>query len=121
MSKYGRPTEGGIFDLAAIDTELRAGDTYIRDGHTAHTLLREDDLRIVVVVMKAGAQMAEHSVNQTCTIHGLSGHVQLKLPSGMTDVHPGQLLILERGTPHDVEAVSESAFLLTFGWPATSK
>ncbi len=120
MSKYGRPTPEGIFDLAAVDSELRASEAYIRNGHTAHTLVREDDLRIVAVVMKAGACMAEHHAKETATVHGLSGHVRLRLPETTTDVGPGQLLVLERGIQHDVEAIVDSAFLLTLGWSAGS-
>jgi quercetin dioxygenase-like cupin family protein len=118
MSKYGRPAHGGAFDLVKIAAELRTADEYAREGHTAHTLLREDDLRIVVVVMKAGARMGEHRAQETAAIHGLSGHVRLHLPDEAMDVRAGHLLVLERGLHHDVEAVVESAFLLTLGWQA---
>jgi quercetin dioxygenase-like cupin family protein len=122
MSKHGRPTHGGKFDLAAIDSELRGSDAYTREGHTAHTLVREDDLRIVVIVMKAGARMAKHRADETASIHGLSGHVRLHLPDDeTTDVHAGQLLVLERGVQHDVEAVLDSALVLTLGWPPAGK
>jgi quercetin dioxygenase-like cupin family protein len=116
MSKYGRPTHGGLFDLAGIAAELRTSEAYAREGHAAHTLLREDDLRMVVVVMKAGARMAEHRAQETAAIHGLSGHVRLHLPDETTDVRASQLLVLGRGIQHDVEAVLDSALLLTLGW-----
>lgn len=121
MSKYGRPPHGGLFDLTAIASELRTADAYAREGHTAHTLLREDDLRIVVVVMKAGARMAEHRARETAAIHGLDGHVRLHLPGTTTDVRVGELLVLEPGLQHDVEAVLDSAFLLTLGWPPEAR
>jgi quercetin dioxygenase-like cupin family protein len=105
-----------IFDLAAIDAELRKEDGYQRDGHTARTLVREPDLRIVLVVMRADARMAEHRVDQTASIHVLGGHVRLRLPDKLVELAAGQLLVMERDLQHDVEAVSESAFLLTLGW-----
>ncbi len=98
MSKYGTPTHGGMFDPAAIASELRAADAYAREGHTARTLLREDDLRIVVIAMKAGARMGEHQANETAAIHALSGHVRLHLPDETTDVRAGQLLVLARNS-----------------------
>jgi quercetin dioxygenase-like cupin family protein len=106
------------FDLTAIDAEMRGEDAYRRDGHTARTLVREDDLRIVLIVMRAGARMAEHQANETASIHALSGRVRLRLLDHDTDLPAGRLLVLERGLRHDVEALAESALLLTLGWQA---
>jgi hypothetical protein len=39
MTKPAAITDGAVFDLAAIDRELRSDDGYRRDGHTARTLL----------------------------------------------------------------------------------
>jgi hypothetical protein len=33
------------------------------------------------------------------------------------DLPAGHMLALERGLPHDVEALEDSAFLLTIAWP----
>ena len=117
MTKYGTPTHGGRFDLGVIDCELRASEAYAREGHTARTLSREDDLRVVLIAMKAGARMNEHRAQQTSAIQVISGHVRLLLANETTDVRSGQLLVLERGVQHDVEAVLDSALLLTLGWP----
>lgn len=105
-----------LFDLVAVTSELRTEGAYLREGHTARTLVREDTLRIVLVVMKAGARMAEHRVDETATVHTLRGHVRLQLPTGTADLPDGQLLVLAPGQQHDVEAVVDSAFLLTLGW-----
>lgn len=104
------------FDLTATVTELRTASAYLRDGHTARTLLREGDLRVVLVAMSAGARIAEHRAKATGSVQALTGHVRLRLPDGLADVTAGQLLVLERGVSHDVEAVVDSAFVLTLGW-----
>jgi len=109
-------TEPAVFDIAEVDAEMRRSDAYGREGHTARTLAREADLRIVLVVMKAGARIAEHSAKDTASVHALRGHVRLRLPDRVADLPAGRLLVLERSVPHDVEAVEESAFLLTLGW-----
>jgi quercetin dioxygenase-like cupin family protein len=95
---------------------MRGEDAYRREGHTARTLVREEDMRIVLVVMSAGARIKEHRANETVSIQALRGQVRLRLPDRTADLPAGRLLVLERGLPHDVEAVSESAFLLTLGW-----
>lgn len=118
MTKPVATSEAAIFDIATIEAEMRREDAYVREGHTARTLVREPDLRIVLVVMKAGARMAEHRAKDTASIHALAGHVRLRLPETVADLPAGRLLVLERGLLHDVEAVEESSFLLTLGWEA---
>src|SRR5574338_117229 len=107
---------GAIFDIAVIDAEMRREDAYQRDGHTARTLVRERDLRIVLVVMRAGARIAEHRANATTSVHSLSGHIRLRVADREVDLRPGRVLVLDTGRSHDVEALEESAFLLTLGW-----
>lgn len=110
------PPRESLFDLAALDAELRTEDAYQRDGHTARTLVREPDLRLVLIVMKAGGRMAKHRVDQTASVHALSGHARLHLPDGVADLSAGLLLVIDRDVEHDVEAVADSTLLLTFGW-----
>lgn len=117
MSKPESTAGGVVFDLVTTDRDMRTEDAYVREGHTARTLTREHDLRIVLVVMKAASRIAEHRANETASIHALSGHLRLHLPNRLVELHAGELLVLERGLRHDVEAVDDSSFLLTLGWP----
>ena len=116
MTKPTHPGGGATFDLAAAEHEMRREDAYLRGGHTARTLVREPDLRIVLVVMKGGARMAEHRAEETASVHALSGHVRLRLPDKTVELPSGSLLVLEKDLRHDVEAIDECAFLLTLGW-----
>ncbi len=118
MSRPQQTQQGAVFDLAAIDAEMRREAAYEREGHTARTLVREEDMRVVLVVMRAGGRIAEHRAKDTASVQTLSGHVRLRLPDGVIDLPAGRLLVLERDLRHDVEAAEESAFLLTLGWHA---
>jgi quercetin dioxygenase-like cupin family protein len=104
------------FDLATAERELRQEGNYARNGHAARTLALQPDLRIVLNVMRTDSRIAKHRVDQTASIHALSGHLRLQLESKTLELSAGQLLVLEAGVPHDVEAVTESTFLLTLGW-----
>ena len=105
-----------LVDLAALDAELRKLDAYQREGHTARTVVREPDLRVVFIVLRAGARIASHRVDQKAAVHALSGHVRLRLPDAVADLTAGRLLVLERDLAHDVEALTDSAIVLTLGW-----
>lgn len=78
--------------------------------------MREPDLRVVFVAMKAGGRIAEHRAQVTTSILVLSGHVRLGLPDRAIDLAAGQLFVLGRDLSHEVEAVVDSACLLTLGW-----
>lgn len=120
MPKPESADHGAIFDFATIDRELRRDDSYERNGHAARTLIREPDLRIVLIVVKAGARIAEHQANETAAIHALSGNLRVHLPSRAVDLTSGQLLVLAAGLRHDVSASEDSSFLLTLGWSGSA-
>jgi quercetin dioxygenase-like cupin family protein len=52
----------------------------------------------------------------TISVQTLAGHIRLRLPDRTADLPMGQLLVLDQGVRHDVEAVEDSAFLLTMSW-----
>jgi quercetin dioxygenase-like cupin family protein len=116
MHKPASVERGAEIDLAAIEAEVRLEEAYLRDGHSARTLVRQPDLRVVLLVLRAGTRIAEHRVLASASIHTLRGHLRLRLAERTVDVPAGRLLVLERELAHDVEALADSAVLLTLGW-----
>lgn len=117
---------GAIFDLATIEQELRGEEAYARDGHTARTLVREHDLRVVLIAMQADSRVAAHTVDETVSIQTLTGRLRVQLPrlagqrgDGFVELPIGRLLVLEPSIEHGIEAIGDSALLITFGWTAT--
>ena len=87
-------------------------------GHNARTLIKYDDFRVVLTALQASARVPTHKTEGRISIHVLSGHVQVKASERTFSLRPGGLLALDQGVPHDIEALEESAFLLTLAWPA---
>lgn len=116
MATPESPQHGVTFDLGAIVREMRQEEPYQREGHTARTLVKAPDLRLVLVAMKAGSRIAEHHASESASVHTISGRVQLRLPGRTVELPAGQILVLGRGLSHDVEAATDSAFVLTLGW-----
>lgn len=112
------PDHGATFDLEAVAEELRAEEQYVDEGQASRTLIRASDLRMVLVVLEAGKTISEHHAKATASVQTLSGHIRLQLPERSADVPAGQVLVMGAGLAHDVYAESDSAFLLTLGWPA---
>jgi quercetin dioxygenase-like cupin family protein len=104
------------FDLAAEIHRLKAETTW-STGHNARTLVKYDDLRVVLIALQANARMPEHKTEGRISVHLLSGHIQVKAAGRTFSLRSGGLLALDQGLPHDVEAMEESALLLTIAWP----
>src|SRR5262249_29454859 len=87
-------------------------------GMTSKTLLKTNDLRIVLIVLQAGARMNEHNSDGRISIQVLRGLIRTRVQEQVVDLSPGRLLALDRSIKHDVEAREDSAFLLTIAWPS---
>jgi quercetin dioxygenase-like cupin family protein len=89
-----------------------------QSGHNARTLFKKHDFRIVLITMEAAARMKEHHADGTISIQGLKGHIRVTVHGKSHDVRVGNLFTLAASIRHDVEAIDDSAFLLTISWPS---
>ena len=86
-------------------------------GQNAKTLVKYDDFRVVLTALKARARLPGHQTDGRIPIQTLAGHIQVRAEGRTFDLPTGSLLALDQGLAHDVEALEESAFLLTIAWP----
>ena len=102
------------FDFAAEIAQLRQEDSWKRGtGRSSKTLAKHPDFRIVLTLLQAGAHVKEHKTGGRISIQGVMGRMRLRVPERTVELTPGKLLVLDTEVPHDVEAVEDSAFLLT--------
>lgn len=116
--KHGGPaTEARVlsFDLPTELEQLRRQRNYQQSGPAGRTLVKEPDLRIVVMALRAGARLQEHHASGPISLQVIEGTVRVGLPNNSIELAIGQLLAVEPGIRHDVEAIEDSAFLLTIG------
>ncbi len=104
------------FDLTAEVHRLQAETTW-STGQNARTLVKYDNLRIVLTALRGKERIPEHKTEGRISIHVLSGQIQVKASGRTFSLRGGDLLALDRGMPHDVEALEDSAFLITIAWP----
>lgn len=106
------------FDLDHELELLRRETSWEREtGRSSKTLAKYPDFRIVLVGMKAGSHMNDHRAEARISIQALEGKILLHLPDqNRIELSAGQLMTLDCAVHHDVEALAESAFLLTIAW-----
>jgi quercetin dioxygenase-like cupin family protein len=51
------------------------------------------------------------------SVQTLAGHIRLWLPDRIVELRTGELLVLNQGISHSVQAEQDSAFLLTLASP----
>jgi quercetin dioxygenase-like cupin family protein len=102
--------------------KLKRAPSWEREsGRSSETLVKYDEFRIVLVRMKPGSYMSHHRAEGPISIQAIQGKIRVHLPDDrVEELEPGDLLTLDRCLEHDVEAVEESAFLLTIAWPETA-
>ncbi len=82
-------------------------------GASRKRLVRYPDFRISLNVLKAGTRIEEHHNPGRISVHTVAGHIRMRALGKTFDLPQGRMLILDRAVRHDVEAVEDSAFLLT--------
>jgi len=101
------------FDLGHEQEQLRLEESYRAGDRNARTLVKEAGLRVVLTVMRSGARLEEHKTSGPISIQTLTGHLRLRTLEETVELPVGHIVMLLGDVAHDVEAVEESAFLLT--------
>jgi hypothetical protein len=110
----------GRFDLPAMERDLRGDVALATEGHSAVTLIKYPDLRVVLLFFRAGGSLAQTSTDARISLQVLRGHLELRLPDGPVDIPAGHLVTLEGGTGFGVDSPTDSARLLTLSWPSAA-
>jgi len=85
-------------------------------GRSSRTLAKYPDFRAVLVAMKAGTSMEEHKAAGSISVHVLTGRVRLHTGDQHIEIPADHVVMLYSDLPHSVEALEDSAFLLTIAW-----
>lgn len=114
-----------IDDFASFDLTKEIADSQSKKpwtaGHFAKTLFKKADFRTVLIAMEPGSRMKEHHADGTISVHVLKGEIRFTVQGKVHTLPEGSLMTLSASIPHEVEAVKDSAFLLTISWPSNTE
>jgi uncharacterized protein (DUF2249 family)/quercetin dioxygenase-like cupin family protein len=79
----------------------------------AVVLVNEPDLRLVLLCLRAGQSVPEHSAAGSITVQAITGRATFYDGDGPCELLAGSLVRLEAGRPHRVEAHTDTALLVT--------
>lgn len=115
MPSIERPLSGDVlvFDLAEERSIARDPAILQRSGRNARTLLKEGPLRVTLVVLAPGGELAEHRASGPITIRPMEGRLTFTVDGQDHDIGPDELLTAAAGVPHRVRSEEGATFLLT--------
>ena len=113
-----RATSGPVLDLdlKTLAAQLRHEVAW-SDGRNSRTLVKHGDFRMILTVMKTGTRLHRHHARGTVLIQVLSGQIRARILEEIVEVPAGHALSLDPNLEHEIEAVDESALLITIAWP----
>lgn len=109
------PNLGGPGGIRVFDLHLEAMDLALATApeRSARTIARLETLRLTLMKLKAGSLVRQHKSKHQASIQTVSGRVVLHTSEGQADLPAGRIAVLERSTLHDIEALADSAILIT--------
>lgn len=120
----------GLRDARVAETQIPAIDLDIsheieqlrqcgkwQNGTSRKQLIRFRDFHISLTAMKADARIGLHMNSGRISVQTIEGHIRMRAGSQTFELPKGKVLVLDRAVPHDVEALADSAFLLTVAQP----
>ncbi len=110
-----RPGAGGIVALKIADeiAHLKSGPEWQSGDRHSTSLVKDDALNVMLMVLKKGARLHPHRTKGPVVVQVVSGSIQFSCESEQHLISAGEMVGLDRGVTHSVEALAESALLLT--------
>lgn len=101
------------FDIPAEIAQMRASEQWKASRRGAKTLAKNSDVRMVLVGLSAGLAIHEHRAEGPITVSIAEGKIRFKVGGEERILPRGTILTLGSGITHELEALEDSAFVVT--------
>lgn len=110
------PSPATELDLLSEIQQLHKEEAW-QKGTASKVLARYSDLRISLVAIKGDTSIGEHQNAGRVSIQTVTGHLRMHALGKVFDLPMGHVVVLDRAVKHSVDAMRDSAFLLTVTLP----
>ena len=100
------------FNLAAEVTRLREEKAWQEGRRNAITLRKGEGLNVVLLVMKEGDRLDEHSAPGPITLSVYEGRIRFSAANEDVEAEAGTVIACDAGVRHSVEALGAAVCLL---------
>ncbi len=123
VQRAGSANSLGSMPIASTELDLESEIAQLHrspewsTGIARTVLVQCPDLQITLRTMKAHTRIPEHHNPGRICVQTVQGRIRMHADGQVFDLPKGKMLVLDRTIVHDVEALEESAFLLTVAYP----
>jgi quercetin dioxygenase-like cupin family protein len=103
------------FPIMSMAEKLMKEATAATSGRASLTLAHGDEMTIVLVALKAGNTLEEHSAPAAATVITLSGNIIFTTSAEKITLEQGEAVSFTADILHAVHASEDSAFLIVIG------
>lgn len=100
-------------DLPLFMEQIKEEKSWKDGRRNAITVFKTNEMRIVLIALHEGSEMARHVADGIINVHVLEGRMQFKTDQQSVELAKGQMLVLHEEIFHSVKAIQETVFLLT--------
>lgn len=113
-------TQGHLLDapllsinIPAFIEQIKQEITWKESDRNTITVFKTNGMRIVLIALHKGAEMATHTAKGIISVQVLEGQIKFTTDAQTSALNRGHMLTLHEGIAHSVLAIEESVFLLT--------
>lgn len=101
------------FSIPDEIARIRSAPQWSASRKGSITLVKNDELRVVLVVLSKGMLLHEHEADGQIAVSVVQGSIRFEAGGDQRTISSGGLLTLRGGIRHAVEALEDSAFVIT--------
>src|SRR5271154_3051380 len=102
-------------DIRAEIARLKSEPAWAANDRHGSSLVKGDGINVALMMLKKGAKLQQHHTRAPITVQVIEGKINF-IASGKTQLATaGMVVALDRAIDHSVEALEESAIVLTVG------
>ena len=109
--------QGLSYDVASEAEALWRDLNRTSGGRAAKTLAKADNLRVVLIAVRAGTTLDPHAITGAASVHVLSGRVAVQVQGRARPVGSGTFVVLSDNLHEPIAAVEDALLLATVAWP----
>ena len=101
------------FAIAEEISKIKADEGSTKQGKRSAVLAKNEHVRIVLAVLARGEVLEEHATEGQITVTVVQGAIGFDALNQRVRLNAGGLLTLQPRIPHSVEALEDTAFVIT--------
>ena len=106
------------FGIAEEISRIKADQRSTNKRKRSAVLAKNEHVRIVLAVLSRGEALQEHETEGQITVTVVQGAISFNALNERRNLGAGDLLTLQAGIRHSVEALEDSAFVITVYSPS---